>query len=74
MRVLMNKVLVQGDRAEYHWTLLGTNTGPGGAGHRVRITGFEFWQMGADGLIPSSQGHFDNSEYQRQLQHGVQEP
>lgn len=60
--------------AEYPWTLLGTNTGPEGAGHRVPITGFEFWQMGADGFIASSQGHFDSSEYQRQRQHGVQEP
>src|SRR4029077_221029 len=41
LRVVMDKVLVQGDRAEYHWTLIGTNTGPGGAGHRVRISGFE---------------------------------
>jgi predicted ester cyclase len=74
MRLVMDKVLVQGDRTEYHWTLTGTNTGPGGAGHRVRISGFELWQMGADGLIASSQGHFDSSEYHRQLERGVQEP
>jgi hypothetical protein len=54
MRLVMDKVLVQGDRTEYHWTLTGTNTGPGGAGHRVRISGFELWQIGADGLIASS--------------------
>jgi predicted ester cyclase len=74
LRVVMDKVLVQGDRAEYHWTLIGTNTGPGGTGHRVRISGFELWQIGADGLIASSQGHFDGSEYHRQLEGGVQEP
>jgi predicted ester cyclase len=74
MRVVMDEVLVQDDRAEYHWTLIGTNTGPGGTGHRVRISGFELWQIGADGLIASSQGHFDSSEYHRQLEHGVQEP
>jgi predicted ester cyclase len=74
MRLVMDKVLVQGDRTEYHWTLSGTNTGPGGAGHRVRISGFELWQMGADGLIASSLGHFDNSEYHRQLERGAQEP
>jgi hypothetical protein len=62
------------DRIEHHWTLIGTNTGPGGAGHRVRISGFEVWQIGADGLIASSQGHFDRSEYHRQLERGVQEP
>jgi predicted ester cyclase len=74
LRVVMDKVLAQGDRAEYHWTLIGTNTGPGGTGHRVRISGFELWQIGADGLIASSQGHFDGSEYHRQLERGVHEP
>jgi predicted ester cyclase len=71
MRVVMDKVLTRDDRIEYHWTLIGTNTGPGGTGHRVRISGFELWQIGADGLIASSQGHFDSSEYNRQLEHGV---
>jgi hypothetical protein len=73
MRVIMDDLLMQGDCAEYHWTLIGTNTGPGGTGHRVRISGFELWQIGADGLIASSHGHFDNSEYQWQLEHGVKE-
>jgi len=74
MRLIMDDVLIQGDCIEYHWTLIGTNTGPGGAGHRVRISGFEAWQIGADGLIASSQGHFDSFEYHRQLERGVQEP
>ena len=74
MRVIMDDLLLQGDRAEYHWTLIGSNTGQGGTGHRVRISGFELWQIGADGLIASSHGHFDNSEYQWQLEHGVREP
>jgi len=73
MRVIMDDLLMQGDHAEYHWTLIGTNTGPGGTGHRVRISGFELWQIGADGLIAASHGHFDNSEYQWQLEHGVKE-
>lgn len=71
MRVIMDKLILQGDRAEYHWTLIGTNTGPGGAGHRVGINGFELWQIGEDGLIVSSQGHFDATEYRRQLEQGV---
>lgn len=74
MRVVMDRLLARAERVEYHWTLIGTNTGPGGTGHRVRISGFELWQIGADGLIASSRGHFDNAEYQRQLQHGVEEP
>ena len=73
MRVVMGNLLMKNDRTEYHWTLIGTNTGPGGTGRRVRISGFELWQIGPDGLITSSQGHFDASEYQRQLEHGVQD-
>jgi hypothetical protein len=53
--------------ATYHWTLTGTNTGPGGTGRPVRITGYEEWFIGPDGLIVDSQGHFDEEEYQRQL-------
>lgn len=53
--------------AVYHWTLAGTNTGPGGTGRAVRISGYEEWVIGSDGLIFDSQGHFDEAEYQRQL-------
>jgi uncharacterized protein (TIGR02246 family) len=58
-----------GDRGRitYHWTLIGTNTGPGGTGKAVRISGYEDWRFGADGLIAESKGHFDEAEYQRQL-------
>ena len=71
MQVALDKVLVQSDRPEYHWTLTGTNTGPEGTGHRVRISGFESWQFGDDGLIFSSSGQFDDAEYRRQLEQGV---
>ena len=71
MRVIMDKLFLHGDYAEYHWTLIGTNTGPGGTGHRVRVSGFELWQIGGDGLIVSSQGRFDAAEYRRQLEQGV---
>jgi steroid delta-isomerase-like uncharacterized protein len=74
MRVVMDNVLAQTDHAEFHWTLTGTNTGPSGTGQRVRISGFELWQIGTDGLIASSRGHFDSSEYRRQLERGVEEP
>ena len=55
----------------FHWTLTGTNTGPGGTGKRVRISGYELWQIGDDGLIAESKGHFDAAEYERQLKYGV---
>jgi len=56
---------------EFHWTLIGTNTGPGGTGNRVRISGYELWRLGADGLIAESKGFFDADEYDRQIRHGV---
>jgi len=65
--ILMDHIIERGDRTEYHWTLIGTNTGPGGTGNRVRISGFESWQFGPDGLIADSQGHFDAADYSRQL-------
>lgn len=73
LHLVMDDVVVQGDRAEYHWTFTGTNTGPGGTGHRVRFSGFEVWKIGDDGLVAESQGHFDSADYQRQLERGVEE-
>jgi hypothetical protein len=68
LQVLMDDLRLEGERAEYHWTLVGTNTGPGGTGRSVRISGFEEWTIGADGLIAASLGHFDEVEYLRQLE------
>jgi hypothetical protein len=74
MRVLMDGVDMQGGRPVYRWTLVGTNTGPGGTGNRVRFSGFEEWTIGADGLIAESEGHYDAAEYQRQLERGIARP
>ena len=60
----------EGDVHVYRWTLTGTNTGAGGSGSRVRISGYEEWTLGADGLIVRSLGHFDEADYQRQIAHG----
>ena len=56
-----------GAQVRYHWTLTGTNTGPGGTGRTVRISGHEAWTMGAAGLIAQSIGTFDAAEYARQI-------
>jgi predicted ester cyclase len=72
MQVLMDDLVVENEHIEYRWTLVGTNTGPGGTGRRVRISGFEEWTLGDDGLIASSLGHYDQADYDRQLEHGVE--
>jgi hypothetical protein len=53
--------------AAYHWTLTGTNSGPGGNGSTVRINGVEVWQLNDVGQIRISDVHFDKADYDRQL-------
>ena len=67
MVVTFDKLESRGDLTAFHWTLSGTNTGPGGTGNKVRISGYELWRIGNNGLIAESQGHFDAAEYERQL-------
>jgi steroid delta-isomerase-like uncharacterized protein len=67
MVVTFDKLEARGDRTAFHWTLIGTNTGPGGTGKRVRISGYELWKIDNDGLVAESKGHFDSAEYERQL-------
>ena len=73
MIVTMDGLSIDGRQAVYRWTLTGTNTGPGGTGKAIRISGYEEWTMGADGLIAESKGHFDEADYQRQLNAGTGE-
>jgi steroid delta-isomerase-like uncharacterized protein len=70
LQVFLDELRLEDDRAIYHWTLTGTNTGPGGTGRAVRISGYEVWQIGADGLIARSRGNFDAEDYRRQLEAG----
>jgi predicted ester cyclase len=74
LHLLLDDVVVKGELAEFHWTCIGTNTGPGGTGNRVRFSGFEEWTFSEEGLVAESQGHYDQAEYERQLEHGVPEP
>jgi len=70
MVVTMDDVSGEQGSGVYRWTLTGTNTGPDGTGKAVRISGYEEWTFGADGLILKSLGHFDEADYQRQLTAG----
>jgi hypothetical protein len=70
LHILMDDLQVDNHRVEYYWTLVGTNTGPGGTGRKVRISGFESWLFGGDNLIAESRGCFNETDYHRQL-HGT---
>jgi len=63
----MDDVSQHSDGTRFHWTLIGTNSGPGGTGNKVRISGYELWKIDNDGLIAESLGHFDAADYERQL-------
>jgi hypothetical protein len=52
--VHMDRLAIESAAIEYRWTLTGTNTGPGGTGRSVRISGYEEWKFGVDGLIAES--------------------
>ena len=71
MIVEMDSLSIKAENVIYHWTLIGTNTGPGGTGKSVRISGYEEWTIDEDGLIAESKGHFDEAEYQHQLEYGL---
>jgi predicted ester cyclase len=68
MVVTFDKVENTANGTEFHWTFAGTNTGPGGTGNTVRISGYELWRIDTDGLIAESKGHFDAADYMRQLE------
>ena len=67
LQVALDQLLVAGNSAFFVWTLTGTNTGPGGTGNFVRVSGIEVWEMGESGLIAESRGYYDSESYQRQL-------
>ena len=69
MELQMGDVMIRDDDVvEYHWTLIGDHSG---TGNHVHISGFEEWTLGDDGLVASSLGSFDGTEYERQVAHGV---
>lgn len=67
----MDSLVVGPNGPAYHWTLIGTNTGPNGTGNKVRISGVERWTMSAEGGVHISDGSFDAAEYDRQIARGV---
>lgn len=71
MAVKMEELSLFGGEIVYHFTLTGRNTGPGGTGKLIRVSGSEKWTVGEDGLITNSLRTFDEAEYQRQLKVGA---
>jgi hypothetical protein len=71
MVVKMTRMGQENGHPVFHWLWTGTNTGPGGTGKSVRLTGYEEWTLDARDRIVESKGHYDEAEYQRQLKAGA---
>ncbi|MBC7651954.1 MAG: ester cyclase [Deinococcales bacterium] len=71
MKVAMDSIIINLTGTEFHWTLTGTNSGVGGTGNKVKVSGFELWHFNIDGLIQESIGSYDADEYNRQLKKGI---
>jgi len=67
LKLTMDSLVSNNDRTEYHWTFVGTNTGPNGTGNAVDFSGFESWILNEDGLVKESIGTFDADAYDRQV-------
>lgn len=70
LKISLDQLLVAGNAAFFVWTLTGTNTGPGGTGNAVRVSGIEVGELGESGLIKRSRGYYDAACYERQLSGG----
>lgn len=68
MLVVVDAVEPRDGGAVFRWIWTGTNTGPGGTGREVDMTGFEEWTFGEGGLIAESRGSYDEAEYLRQVE------
>jgi hypothetical protein len=56
-------VKLAGSHMLYLWTFTGTHAG---TGRKLRITGWEEWELGEDLLVTASRGWFDAEEWARQ--------
>jgi len=56
-------VRAAGRHVAYLWTFTGTHAG---SGNRVRLSGWEEWDLDAAGAIAASRGWFDAEDYTRQ--------
>ena len=71
MMVHFDSLVTKSNATEFYWTLIATNSGPGGTGNKVKLSGYELWQLDSLGLIKSSLGRFPTEEYTRQLEFGI---
>lgn len=72
MKLLMDSLVSKGERTEFYWTFIGTNTGLNGTGNTVNFSGFESWIINSEGFIQESIGTFDSEDYNKQISKNVE--
>ena len=69
IEVFMDDLVLRKDGiVEYRLTFTGTSAE---TGKSVRVPGCEELMIGRGGVIAESHGHYDQAEYDRQVEHGV---
>ena len=68
--VEMDRLVEEGGEIRYCWTMRGRNSGPGGSGNQVLISGYEVLTFNTEGLIETAHGHYDEIEFNRQVAGG----
>jgi hypothetical protein len=70
LTVNRDELVSDGEQTVYRWTLVGTNTGPGGAGlGKDQRSGS--LEDGSEDLIAESTGRYEQAKYDRQLKDAV---
>jgi uncharacterized protein (TIGR02246 family) len=64
LKLVCDDVRQAGDHIAFFWTFTGTHAG---TKNRVRVAGWEEWDIDADGKISSSRGWFDAQNYAKQI-------
>ncbi len=65
--VRCDRIIEEEGETKWYWTMRGTNTGPGGTGKSIHLSGYEALEFGDHGLIRIARGHFDQNEWDRLL-------
>ncbi len=63
----MDDLRFGGNQAIFLWTLIGTNSGPGGTGNFVKVPGWQNWILSDDPLIVRADCGYDAEDYDRQI-------
>jgi uncharacterized protein (TIGR02246 family) len=66
--VSLDHMRVAGDHVMFGWILEGTHSE---TGNKVRVSGWEEWDLDSDLKVKSSRGWFDSQEYDRQVAEGL---